>query len=91
MGHPYFLQKFALVTNGKLFYTNGMKSEIVFNVTCEADGGYCAEALGKDIFTQGDDWEELCANVREAVAAYEFDQPTMSAIRLRLVREEVLT
>ncbi len=65
--------------------------EIVFSVTQEADGGFVAECLSHDIFTQGDTWEELRANVREAVSAYFFDQTKPTTIRLHLVRDEVLT
>lgn len=64
--------------------------EIVFSVTQEADGGFVAECLSHDIFTQGDSWEELRGNVREAAMAYFFDQPKPSAVRLHLVRDEVL-
>jgi predicted RNase H-like HicB family nuclease len=64
--------------------------EIVFSVTQEADGGLVAECLSHDIFTQGDTWEQLRGNVREAVAAYFFDQPKPAAIRLHQVRDEVL-
>ena len=64
--------------------------EIVFSVTQEADGGFVGECLSHDIFTQGDSWEELRANVREAVNGYFFDQPRPSAVRLHLVRDEVL-
>ena len=64
--------------------------EIVFSVVQEADGGYVAECLSDDIFTQADSWEELRANVQEAVAAYFFDQPKPEKIRLHLVRDEVL-
>lgn len=64
--------------------------EIVFSITQETDGGFVAECLSHDIFTQGDTWEELRANVREAVAGYFFDQPKPTAIRLHLVRDEVL-
>jgi predicted RNase H-like HicB family nuclease len=64
--------------------------EIVFGVTQENDGGYVAECLSHDIFTQGDSWEQLRANVREAVSAYFFDQPKPSAVRLHLVRDELL-
>jgi len=64
--------------------------EIVFSITQETDGGYVAECLSHDIFTQADTWEELRANVREAVSAYFFDQPKPSAIRLHLVRDELL-
>lgn len=65
--------------------------EIVFSVTQEADGGLVAECLSHDIFTQGDTWAALRANVQEAVAAYFFDQPKPTYIRLHLVRDEVLT
>jgi predicted RNase H-like HicB family nuclease len=64
--------------------------ELVFDVTQESDGGYVAECLSHDIFTQGHTWDELRANVREAVAAYFFDQPKPSAVRLHLVRDELL-
>ncbi len=65
-------------------------NELVFEVTQEADGGFVAEALGEGIFTEGDSWEELRANVREAVRAFFFDRPAPEAIRLHLVRDEVL-
>lgn len=64
--------------------------EIVFEVAQEADGGFVAEALGESIFTQGDNWEELRANVREAVQAFYFDSAHPASIRLRFVRDEVL-
>ncbi|MFN3407657.1 MAG: type II toxin-antitoxin system HicB family antitoxin [Limisphaerales bacterium] len=65
--------------------------EIVFSVTQEADGGYVAECLSHDIFTQGDTWAALRTNVQEAVSAYFFDQPKPATVRLHLVRDEVLT
>jgi predicted RNase H-like HicB family nuclease len=65
-------------------------SEIVFEVTQDADGGYCAECLTESIFTQGGTWDELRANVREAVEAFYFDQPRPSNVRLHLVRDEML-
>ena len=64
--------------------------EIVFSVTQENDGGYVAECLSHDIFTQGDTWDELRVNVREAVAAYFFDQLKPTGVRLHLVRDELL-
>lgn len=65
-------------------------TELVFEVTQEADGGYTAEALGESIFTEGDTWDELRANVREAVAAFYFDRPAPTRVRLHLVRDEIL-
>ena len=67
----------------------GMK-EIVFEGDQEADGGFTAEALGESIFTQADSWDELKANVREAVRAFYFDSAPPASTRLRLVRDEVL-
>ena len=64
--------------------------ELVFSVTQEADGGFVAECLSHDIFTQADNWEALRANVREAVSAFFFDQPGPQVIRLHLVRDELL-
>ena len=64
--------------------------EIIFEVTQEGDGGYCAECLTESIVTQGNSWEELRANVREAVAAFYFDRPAPQRIRLHFVRDEML-
>jgi len=65
-------------------------NEVIFEVTQEADGGYVAECLGESIFTQADNWDELRRNVREAVAGFYFDSPEKPAVRLHLVRDEVL-
>lgn len=64
--------------------------ELVFEVTQEADGGYVAECLGEDIFTQGDTWDELRRNVLDAVKSFYFDSQPPSRIRVHLVRDEVL-
>jgi predicted RNase H-like HicB family nuclease len=68
-----------------------MDTELVFEVTEEADGGYSAECLTEDIFTQGDTWQELRANVKDVVNAYFFDGPKPQWIRLRMVRNEILS
>lgn len=65
-------------------------NELIFEVTQESDGGFVAEALGESIFTQADTWDELRANVREAVTASYFDRPAPTRVRLHLVRDEVL-
>ena len=57
--------------------------EIVFSVTQEADGGFVAECLSHDIFTQGNNWEQLRKNVQEAVSAYFFDQPKPAHVRFQ--------
>jgi len=65
-------------------------SVIVFEVNQEEDGGFVAECLTEDIFTQGDSWEELRANVSEAVKGYYFDQGYCPKVKLHLVKEETL-
>jgi predicted RNase H-like HicB family nuclease len=66
-------------------------AEIVFEVTQESDGGYVAECLTDDIVTQADTWDELRANVKESVQAHYHDRPLPSAVKLHLVRDEILS
>ncbi|HUI80508.1 MAG TPA: hypothetical protein VLY24_21435 [Bryobacteraceae bacterium] len=66
-------------------------SELVFEVVQESGGGYCAECLTENIFTEGDSWDELRKNVIEATLAFYFDRPRPDRIRLRLVRDEILS
>jgi len=41
-----------------------LMTEIVFDVMQEADGGYCAECLSENIFTQGDTWDDRGGHLR---------------------------
>jgi len=66
------------------------RSELLFEVTEDVNGGYVAECLTESIVTQGDDWDELRANVKDAVQGYFYDGGMPDAIRLHLVRDEVL-
>ena len=65
-------------------------SEIIFEVTEAAEGGYDARALGHGIFTQGEDWTDLKAMVRDAVRCH-FDTDALpKVIRLHLVKDEAI-
>ena len=64
--------------------------EYWFNITREPDGGYVAECISEPIFTQGDNWDELKANVQEATEVYCFDKPAPQCIHLHLVHDEIL-
>jgi hypothetical protein len=66
-------------------------ADLVFEAVQEADGGYSAECLTENIFTQGDTWDDLRSNVIDATSAFFFDQPRPERIRLHLVRDEVLS
>ena len=65
-------------------------SDLIFEVTQEADGGFVAECLTEPIVTQGDTWEDLRKAADEAVRGYFFDAPKKlpSRVRLHLVRDE---
>ncbi len=69
----------------------GNLTELVFEVVQESDGGYCAECLTENIFTEADPWDELRKNVVEATDAFFFERPSPERIRLQLVRDEVLS
>ncbi len=48
---------------------NKAGTELVFDVVQDPDGGYTANCLNEDIFTETDSWDELRSNVKDAVAA----------------------
>jgi len=66
-------------------------SEIIFLVEESHEGGYTARALGPSIFTEADNWQELQANVRDAVSCHFESGEAPALIRLHFVRDEVLT
>ncbi len=65
--------------------------ELIFQIEDDPDGGFSARALGFAIFTQGETWDELVANIREVTEVY-FDQPEQmpKVLRLHYVRDEVM-
>jgi len=76
---------------GKLMPYHTDMAELVFEVVQEADGGYCAECLTENIFTEGNTWQQLRENVLEATTAFFFDRPRPERVRLHLVRDEILS
>lgn len=66
------------------------ESEIIFSVQESPDGGYEAQALGYDIFTQGETLEDLREMVRDAVKCHFDEGSAPSVIRLHFVRDEVM-
>ena len=61
-----------------------------FDLTEDPGGGYCAAAVGESLFTQGDTWEELRANVQDATRVHFPDTTSPEQIKLVLRREELL-
>ena len=65
-------------------------SEIVFEVHEDEEGGYYTAAVGYDIVTQGDSWDDLKDMVQDAVLCHFDDGSAPNVIRLRLIRDEVI-
>ena len=65
-------------------------AEIIFEVTEAAEGGFDARALGYSIFTQGDDWGDLKAMVRDAVACHFGGRGELRVVRLHFVKDEAI-
>lgn len=59
--------------------------EIVFVVEESPEGGYEARALDHSIFTDGDDLEQLKANVQDAVATHFDAADTPELISMHIV------
>lgn len=65
-------------------------SEITFEAHEEEDGGYYAYAIGFDIITQGDDWDDLKYMVQDAVLCHFDDGEAPQTIRLHLIKHEII-
>ena len=65
-------------------------AEIIFEVTEAVEGGFDARALGYSIFTQGDDWADLKAMVRDAVTCHFGDTGEVKVVRLHFVKDEAI-
>lgn len=66
------------------------ETEIIFSIQESPEGGYEAQALGHDIFTQGETLEDLREMVRDAVKCHFDEGSAPSVIRLHFVRDEVM-
>ena len=64
--------------------------EIVFVVEESQEGGFTARGVGESVFTEADTMEELRQAVRDAVRCHFEPGAEPKAIRLPMVREEVL-
>lgn len=50
-----------------------MVNEIIFQIQESPEGGYEAKALGYSVFTEGDDYEDIKKNIKDAVLCH-FDE-----------------
>ena len=68
----------------------GVPTEIIFEVTEAVEGGFDARALGYSIFTQGEDWADLKAMVKDAVLCHFGDGSEPKVARLHFVKDEAI-
>ncbi len=68
-----------------------MDKEIIFLVEESPEGGYEARALGYSIFTEADTYEDLKRMVQDAVGCHFEAAQRPRVVRVRLVKEEVLS
>ncbi len=65
--------------------------ELIFEVRDAEEGGYNVRALGHAIFTQGDTWEDLRANVIEAASLHFEDSDVQPRpLQLHYVKDELI-
>jgi hypothetical protein len=67
-----------------------MEKEIIFLVEESPEGGYQAKALGHDIFTEADTFEELKKMAQDAVQCHFEPKKMPRLIRLHMVKDEVI-
>ena len=65
-------------------------TEIIFEVTEAIEGGYDARALGYNIFTQGEDWADLKAMIKDAVLCHFDEDSAPKVVRLHFVKDEAI-
>jgi predicted RNase H-like HicB family nuclease len=65
-------------------------SELIFLVEEDPEGGYNGKALGQSIFVQGDTFEALKANIKDAVAChFDAQEDIPQIIRMHIVHDEM--
>lgn len=65
--------------------------EPIFEIRDAVEGGFYARALGHGIFTEADSWDELRANVLDAVSLH-FEDATNRPrlVQMHYVRDELI-
>lgn len=65
-------------------------NEIIFLIEESVEGGYEARAMGYSIFTEGETYEEIKENIKEAIKCHFEEGEAPHIIRLHLVKDEVM-
>ncbi|HEY5392839.1 MAG TPA: hypothetical protein VIJ57_12025 [Hanamia sp.] len=65
-------------------------TEIIFLIEESPEGGFIATALGESIFTDGENYEEIKRNIKDAVDCHFDEKRKPKLIRLHIVKDEVI-
>ena len=65
--------------------------ELIFEIRDAEEGGFYARALGHSIFTEADSWDELRANLIEAISLH-FEGASMRPrlFQMHYVKDELI-
>jgi hypothetical protein len=65
--------------------------ELIFEVRDAEEGGFFARALGHRIFTEGENWDDLRANLLQAVSLHFEDATTRPRlVQMHYVKDELI-
>lgn len=64
--------------------------KLLFFVTEDSEGGYSAKAPKYGIYTQGNSWEELIANIKEAILCHFEEGEAPASFAWQMVKREVV-
>ena len=65
--------------------------ELIFDIRDAEEGGFYARVLGYGIFTEADSWDELRANLIEAVSLHFEDATTRPRlVQMHYVKDELI-
>lgn len=64
--------------------------ELIFQIEKAPEGGFTAQALGENIFTEADSWVELRLAIKDAVVCHFGENLAPHSVRLHRVEEELL-
>ena len=66
------------------------QSQLLFFVSNDPEGGYVAKAPKYGIYTQGETWDELIANIKEAILCHFEEGETPASFTWQMVKREVV-
>ncbi|MFN0214727.1 MAG: type II toxin-antitoxin system HicB family antitoxin [Saprospiraceae bacterium] len=64
--------------------------QLLFFVSQDSDGTYVAKAPRYSIYTQGDTWEGLIANIKEAILCHFEEGEAPASFAWQMVKREVV-